>query len=71
MDSSFLAATLGTVCTGSVIGWTCPPLPYLHKAPVISNASDYYNYTAIGSSSSSLPELSDAVFLGGNVTETE
>jgi len=54
------------------MGWTSPALPYLHKTPVISNASDYYNYTVIGSPSSSLPELSDvAVFLGGNVTETE
>ena len=54
------------------MGWTSPALPYLHKTSVISNASDYYNYTAIGSPSSSLPELSDvAVFLGGNVTEIE
>ena len=54
------------------MGWTSPALPYLHKAPVISNASDYYNYTAIGSPSSALPVLSDvAVFLGGNVTDTE
>ena len=54
------------------MGWTSPALPYLHKAPVISNASDYYNYTAIGSPSSSLPVVSDvAVFHGGNVTETE
>ena len=72
MYYSFLAATLGTVCAGSVMGWTSPALPYLHKAPVISNASDYYNYTAIGSPSSALPVLSDvAVFLGANVTDTE
>jgi SP family facilitated glucose transporter-like MFS transporter 8 len=63
---------LGTVCAGSVMGWTSPSLPYLHKAPPISNASDYYNYTGIGSASFVLPNLSDvAVFLGGNVTETE
>jgi MFS family permease len=54
------------------MGWTSPSLPYLHKAPAISNASDYYNYTAFGNSSSFLPKLSDvAVFLGRNVTETE
>jgi MFS family permease len=54
------------------MGWTSPALPYLHKAPGISNASDYYKYNAIGSPSSVLPNLSDvAVFLGGNVTETE
>jgi MFS family permease len=72
MNFSFLAATLGTVCAGSVMGWTSPALPYLHKAPVISKASDYYNYTAIGSPSSVLPVMSDvAVLLDGNVTETE
>ena len=54
------------------MGWTAPALPYLHKAPLISNASDNYNYTVIGSPSSALPVLSDvAVLLGGNVTETE
>jgi len=54
------------------MGWTSPALPYLHKAPVICNASDYYNYTAIGSPSSSLPVQSNvAVFLGANVTDTE
>ena len=67
-----LAATLGSVCAGSVMGWTSPALPYLHKAPVISNASDYYNYTAIGSPSSVLPFVSDVVvFRCGNVTEIE
>jgi SP family facilitated glucose transporter-like MFS transporter 8 len=72
MNFSFLAATMGTVCAGSVMGWTSPALPYLHKAPVISNASDYYNYTAIGSPSSVLPVKSDvAIILDGNVTETE
>ena len=72
MKFSSFAATLGSVCAGSVMGWTSPALPYLHKAPVISNASDYYNYTAIGSPCSVLPFVSDvAVFLGGNVTETE
>jgi MFS family permease len=72
MNYSFLAATLGTVCAGCVIGWTSPALPYLHKAPVISNASDNYNYTVIGSPSSALPVLSNvAVFLGQNGTETE
>jgi MFS family permease len=72
MDSSFLAATLGTVCAGSVMGWTSPALPYLHKTPVIANASDSYNYTVIGSPSSALPVLSDfAVFLGGTVTDSE
>ena len=54
------------------MGWTSPALPYLHKAPVISNASDYYNYTAIRSPCSVLPFVSDvAVFRCGNVTETE
>ena len=54
------------------MGWTSPALPYLHKAPVVSNATDYYNYTAIGSHFSAVPNLSDvAVFLGGNVTEIE
>jgi MFS family permease len=54
------------------MGWTSPALPYLHKAPVVSNASDYYNYTGIGSASSSLPQLRDsAVFLGVNEIETE
>jgi SP family facilitated glucose transporter-like MFS transporter 8 len=72
MNPSFFAATLGTFCAGSVMGWTSPALPYLHKAPIISNASNYYNYTAIGSPSSVLPVMSDvAVLLGGNVTETE
>jgi len=72
VNCSFLAATVGTVCGGSVMGWTSPALPYLHKAPVISNASDYYNYTGIGSPSLVLPNLSDvAGFLGGNVIETE
>jgi len=54
------------------MGWTSPVLPYRHNAPIISNASNYYNYTAIGSPSSVLPVMSDvAVLLGGNVTETE
>ena len=54
------------------MGWTSPALPYLHKTPVLSNASDYYNYTRIRSPSSFLPEMSDiAVFIGENVTETE
>ena len=54
------------------MGWTSPALPYLHKAPFISNASDYYNYTAIGSPSSDLPVMIDvAVLLGGNVTQTD
>jgi len=72
MKPSFFAATLGTFCAGSVMGWTSPALPYLHKAPIISNVSDYYNYTAIGSPSSVLPVMSDVdVLLGGTVTETE
>jgi len=54
------------------MGWTSPALPYLHKTPLVSNASDFYNYTAIGSPFSAVPNLSDVVvFLGGNVTETE
>jgi hypothetical protein len=52
--------------------WTSPALPYLHKAPVTSNASEYYKYTGIKSPSSALPKLSNiAVFLGGNVIQTE
>jgi MFS family permease len=72
MNVSFLAATLGTVCAGAVMGWTSPALPYLHKAPVISNASDYYSDTVVGIHSSAVPVLTNvSVFLGGNGTDAE
>jgi MFS family permease len=72
MQSSFLAATLGTICAGSVMGWTSQALPYLQKPTDIVKGSDVYNYTVVGSSSASLRNLSDvSVFLDTNGTVIE
>jgi MFS family permease len=72
MQSSFLAATLGTICAGCVMGWTSQALPHLQEATNIVEGSDIYNYTAIGSSSAPLQNLSDKyAFLVKNGTVTE